>query len=234
MCNLTYAYDLAISYGMINRVIKLLILSDFIFYFALGLLSPIFAVFILKNINGSTLQVVGLATAFYWIARVISTVPLSKLMDKTDGEKDEFYFMVIGSFILSSIPLFYLIIHQPWQLYLVQFIFGLAGSMATPGWRILFTDHLDRGNTGYEWSLEDIAIGVSTAASAYLGAVLADRFGFPVVMIALSILGYLATILLMPIQKDAKTLAQLKREKRLESIKFRREHTAPIKLDTTK
>src|SRR3990167_1571048 len=170
MCNLTYAYDLAISYGMINRVIKLLILSDFIFYFALGLLSPIFAVFILKNINGSTLQVVGLATAFYWIARVISTVPLSRLMDKTDGEKDEFYFMVIGTFILSSLPLFYLIMSQSWHLYLIQFLSGLAGSMAVPGWRTLVTDHLDRGRTGYEWSLEDISIGIATAVSAYLGS----------------------------------------------------------------
>src|SRR3989344_9381716 len=98
MCNLTYAYDLAISYGMINRVIKLLILSDFIFYFALGLLSPIFAVFILKNINGSTLQVVGLATAFYWIARVISTVPLSRLMGKKEGGKKKVFFFLLWCF----------------------------------------------------------------------------------------------------------------------------------------
>src|SRR3989338_1306965 len=179
---------------MVNRVIRLLILSDFLLLFSTGLLAPIFAIFILKNIQGSTLQVVGLATTFYWIARVISTVPLSRLMDKTDGEKDEFYFMIIGTFILSSLPLFYLIMSQPWHLYLIQFLSGLAGSMAVPGWRILFTDHLDRGRTGYEWSLEDLGIGVATASSAYFGSVLADKFGFTLILIMLSMLGYLATL----------------------------------------
>lgn len=216
---------------MINRVIRLLVLSDFLLNFAIGLLAPIFAVFILKNVPGSSLRVIGLATAFYWIARVISTVPLSRLMDKTDGEKDEFYFMVIGTFILSSIPLFYLLINSATQLYIIQFIHGLAGSMAVPAWRILFTDHLDRGRTGYEWSLEDIAIGISTASSAYVGSVLADRFGFPVVMILLAILGYLATILLIPIYQDAKTLVQIKRENQLKALRLKRQSTTPPKID---
>lgn len=216
---------------MVNRVIRLLILSDFVLSFAFGLLAPIFAVFILKSIPGSSLKVIGLATAFYWIARVLSTVPLSRLMDRTDGERDEFYFMVIGSFIISSVPLFYLIINSPTQLYLIQFIYGLAGSMAVPGWRILFVDHLDRGKTGYEWSLEDIAIGVSTATSAYVGSILADNFGFPIVLISLSILGYLATILLIPIYDDAKTLGQIKRENKIRTLKLKRRETARPKLD---
>ncbi|HEY4484290.1 MAG TPA: hypothetical protein VI978_01035, partial [Candidatus Paceibacterota bacterium] len=88
---------------MVNRVIKKLVLSDLSLNFAFGLLSPIFAIFILQNIEGSTLKVVGLATTFYWIARTLTTVPLSKFMDRTDGERDEFYFMIIGSFMMSSI-----------------------------------------------------------------------------------------------------------------------------------
>lgn len=210
-------------YLVVNRVIKLLVLSDFLLLFSMGLLAPIFAVFILKNIQGSTLQVVGLATTCYWIARVISTVPLSRFMDRMDGEKDEFYFMIIGTFILSSMPLFYLLMTQPWHLYLIQFLSGLAGSMATPGWRILFTDHLDRGRTGYEWSLEDLSIGVATAVSAYLGAVLADKFGFTLILIVLAMLGYLATLVLMPILREAKTLNQLKSEGRWPTIKAKRE-----------
>lgn len=208
---------------MINKVIRLLIISDFIFSFAFGLLAPIFAVFILQGIDGSSLRVIGLATTFYWLARMLSTVPLSRFMDRTDGERDEFYFMVIGSFIMSSVPLFYLLVSTAGQLYFIQFIYGLAGSMAVPGWRILFTDHLDKGKTGYEWSLEDVAIGVSTAASAYIGSVLADKFGFPAVLVALSILGYLATMLLIPIYREAKTLAQIRLENKLETIRNRRQ-----------
>jgi MFS family permease len=129
---------------MINRVIRFLITYDFIVNFAFGLMSPIFAVFLLKNITGGTLKVIGTATMCYWIARIISTVPLSKFMDKTDGERDEFYFMILGSLIIASVPVAYLYMSLPWHLYVIQFIYGLANSMAVPAWRILFTDHLDR------------------------------------------------------------------------------------------
>lgn len=215
---------------MVNRVIRHLVISDFVIQFAFGLLAPIFAVFILKNVPGSTLKVIGTATACYWLARVASTVPLSRLMDRTDGERDEFYFAVVGSFIISSIPLFYLLMNQAWHLYLIQFIYGLANSMAVPSWRILFTDHIDRGKTGYEWSLEDIGVGSAAALSAYVGSLLAERFGFPFVLVLLSILGYAGTMFLIPLHRDAKTLAQIRREKRLDSIRSRRKYLSPVKI----
>mgnify|MGYP001587283234 CR=1 FL=1 len=81
---------------MINRVIKRLVISDFVFNFAFGLLGPIFAIFILDNVPGSSLKVIGLATSFYWISRSLSTVPLSRFMDKTDAERDEYYFSLVG------------------------------------------------------------------------------------------------------------------------------------------
>ncbi|MBI2063719.1 MAG: MFS transporter [Candidatus Yanofskybacteria bacterium] len=219
---------------MVNRVIRHLVISDFFINFAFGLLAPIFAVFILNSIEGGSLRVIGLATAFYWISRTLTTVPLSRLMDKTDGERDEFYFVIIGTFIMSSLPLFYLFANLPWHIYAIQLIMGIANSMAVPGWRILFTDHLDKGKTGFEWSLEDIAIGTSVGISAYIGSVLADKFGFQIVFIMLAILGYISTLILSMLRNDAKTLAQLKNENRLKSLQTKRETPAPFKLDGTK
>jgi MFS family permease len=217
---------------MVNRVIRHLIVSDFVLNFAFGLLSPIFAVFVLKNIHGGELKVIGLAATFYWIARTVTTVPLSRFMDRTNGERDEFYFIVLGTFIMSSVPLFYLFASLPWHIYLIQFVLGLANSMAVPAWRILFTDHIDRGRTGFEWSLEDIAIGVSVAISAYLGSLLADRFGFRIVFILLAILGYLATLILSRLYNEAKTLAEIRREGRLKILELKRKTlTPPLKTD---
>lgn len=219
---------------MVNRVIRHLVISDFFLNFAFGLLAPIFAVFVLQSIEGGSLRVIGLATAFYWISRTLTTVPLSRFMDRTDGERDEFYFVIAGTFIMSSLPLFYLLVSLPWHIYLIQLLMGLANSMAVPGWRILFTDHLDNGKTGFEWSLEDIAIGVSVGISAYVGSLLADKFGFQIVFIMLAILGYISTLILATLKNDAKTLAQIKREKRLETLQLKREIPAPFKLDGTK
>ncbi len=212
----------------------MLVLSDFVIYFALGLLGPIFAVFILQNIVGSSVQVIGIAIAMYWISRTIVAMPLARWMDRTDGERDEFYIMILGSFIMSSIPLFYLLVHTPIQLYIVQLIYGVAGAMATSSWSILFTDHIDRGRVGYEWSLENTGMGIATGASAFIGASLADKFGFPIVLILLSMLGYIATMLVIPIYRDAKTLAEIKREGRLGVILKKRETPIPIKPESAK
>lgn len=209
---------------MINRVIRYLIAYDFVLNFAFGLLSPIFAVFILRNVHGSDLRVVGTATAFYWFARIISTVPLSRFMDRTDGERDEFYFVITGTAIVATVPIMLLFAQVPWHVYLIQFIFGLANSMAVPGWRILFTDHIDAGKTGYEWSLEDIGVGLAVGSSAYLGSLLAEKFGFPTVLVLLSGLGYLSALLLVPLSPDFKTLRQLRRARKMAEIHHRREH----------
>ncbi len=209
---------------MINRVIRYLIAYDFVLNFAFGLLAPIFAVFVLQNVANASLQVIGTATGIYWFARIISTTPLSRFMDRTDGERDEFYFTIVGTLIISTVPILLIFARVPWQLYLIQFIYGLANSMAVPGWRILFTDHIDKGATGYEWSVEDVAIGIAVGSSAYLGSLLADKFGFVPVLILLAGLGYVSTVLLIPLSPDFKNLRQLRRQRKMADIRHRREH----------
>ena len=210
---------------MINRVIRYLVAYDFVLNFAFGLLAPIFAVFVLKNVEGSTLRVIGAGTSCYWLARILTTVPLSRFMDKTDGERDEFFFIIAGTIIVATIPLLLLAARVPWQLYVIQFIHGLANSMAVPGWRILFTDHIDKGHTGLEWSLDDIGVGLAVGASAYIGSLLAEMFGFPVVLVLLSGLGYASAFLLIPLFPEFKTLRELRRQRRLGDIRTRRERT---------
>ena len=208
---------------MISKIIKNLVISDFVLNFAFGLMAPIFAVFVIENIQGSDLKVIGLAASFYWISRVLTTVPFSRFMDRTDGERDEYFFMICGSFCMSTLMLFYIWANQPWHVYVIQIFFGIFNSMAVPGLRILFTDHIDKGKIGVEWSFEDIAIGASTAISAYLGAVIAEAFGFRMVFIILTLTGYVGTGILIPIwnniQKTKKGKNRLGIPVKSESIK---------------
>jgi MFS family permease len=209
---------------MINRVIRYLIAYDFVLNFAFGLLAPIFAVFILNNVEGSSLRVIGTATSIYWLARILSSTPLSRFMDKTDGERDEFYFTIVGTIMTSTIPILLIFADVPWHLYLIQFIHGLSNSMAVPGWRILFTDHIDKDKVGYEWSVEDIAIGIAVGSSGYLGSLLADKFGFHTVLVLLAGLGYMSAMLLIPLSPEFKRLRELRRARRLD-IRHRRERS---------
>lgn len=213
------------SHNTVNKTIRSLIVSDFFLFFALGLLSPIFAVFILNNV-GNKIEVIGYAVAIYWLTRVLTVIPFSHLMDKLKGEMDEYYFMIIGTFIIACVPLFYIISSQPWHIYLLQIVLGLANSMAVPAWRILFTNHLDSRIIGFEWSLEDVGVGVATATSAVIGAYIADKFGFNFLFTAIFIIGLIATGILL-------TLSQSKRSV-IKELFRRRGDKAPLKIDGIK
>jgi len=195
----------------INKVIRILVASDFVLYFAIGLFTPIFAIFITKQIEGGTIAVVGLATTMYWIARLITTVPLSKFMDKTDGEKDEFYFMVIGTLLTAVVFLSYTFASKVWHIYALQFTFGIINSMVVPAWRIVFTNHLDRDKTGYYWSVEDIGIGLAVAASAYVGALATEKFGFNIVLYVVAGLSVVSAMVLTFLRKYTYTFKELRR-----------------------
>jgi len=200
---------------MINRVVRALIWSDITLFFSIGLLSPIFAVFVIGNIQNSVLEVVGLSASAYWLSRAIFSVPISRLMDSIPGEKDEYYFMILGSYFMTLIPLFYIISSQPWHLYLLGALNGLAASMAVPGWRILFTNHLDKGATGYEWSIEDVGVSIAIAISSYLGAYLADTFGFSVLFIIITVVGVVGvSVFLVPLHKQAYIIGRFRKNQR--------------------
>lgn len=188
--------------SILNKFIRQLIYYDFMIQFSFGLLSPLLGLFIIDNINNSSLEVVGTSVSIYWIARVLFSIPFSKFMDRFDGERDEYYFLLTGTFISSTLPLFFMFATEPWHIYLLQFIFGVSNSMLVPAWRILFTDHLDKGRVGFEWSLNDVFAGVSIAMSGYLGALIAQNLGFNFLFVFISICGYVSTLLIMPLYRD--------------------------------
>jgi MFS family permease len=184
-----------------NLVTRILVLSDFFLFFSVGLLSPIYAVFILDRIKGAGLEIVGIATAVYWISRVAAVIPLSHLMDKIKGEKDEYIFMILGAFLISSTPLVYIFATEAWHIYLVQAVNGIAFSMVIPAWRVIFTKNINNDHMSYEWSLDDVGVGIATAISAALGAFIAHEFGFNTLFVFIFFVGMVSILVLLLIYR---------------------------------
>ena len=88
----------------INKIIKVLMLSDFIIITAFGFIGPIFAIFITDKIKGGTIEAVGFASAIYWVAAILTRLPIARRVDKTKSEKDDFYFMIFGSLLIAAVP----------------------------------------------------------------------------------------------------------------------------------
>lgn len=183
----------------INRIIKVLMLSDFILTSAFGFIAPIFALFVTGKIQGGTIETVGFAAAFYWVAAVLVRLPVARYMERTKSEKDDFWFMIFGSLCICAVPFLFLLSTKIWHIYLIEAFYGLGYSLRIPGWYGMFTRHIDKGQEGYEWSFDSLISGTGAAITAASGGVVAARFGFETLFIfigAISIIGSAVLIFL--------------------------------------
>lgn len=179
-----------------------MIQADLIFVSAFGLITPIFAIFITDQIKGGDIRVVGFAAAIYWILKSLIQVPIGRHLDKNHGEKDDFYFVVIGYFLAVLVPLGYIFSSLPWHIYGLQALYAIAMGMAIPGWAAIFTRHIDKGKEAFEWSLESTAIGFGAGITGAIGGILASKFGFNLVFIIVALAAFLGTLVLCAIYKN--------------------------------
>lgn len=162
----------------INYVVKTLVLSDFFVNAGFSVFAPIFAIFITKQINGGTIEVVGFAAAIVQIAKISLEVPIARFLDKNHGEYDDFYSLILGSFLIAMVPFMYLIATEVKHLYFISALYGTGIAFVVPPWYAIFSRHLDKLNESLEWSLDSIAIGIAGAGAAAVGGILAQKFGF--------------------------------------------------------
>jgi len=189
----------------INNLIKILTFSDVVIISGWGLTNPLFAVYVTQQIKGGNLELVGLATAIYWITRSLLQLPFAKLIDLVKGEIDDFMLMATGSFLMSLIPFLYAFAVTNIHILLLQGLLGFASAMVSPGWLAIFTRHIDKNKESFEWSLQTTLGELGMAGAAVVGGLLADRLGFKPVFLLVGIFSALTFLLLFIFYQKIKT-----------------------------
>jgi len=184
----------------INPVIRFLILSDTVVMGASGLLGPIFALFIADYIHGGNEAVAGLAAGIYLFTKSVFQIPIAHLIDKIRGERDDFWLMFIFSILTALVPLLYLVINTPYELYVVQFILGIMVAFTFPTYMAIFTRHIDRKKEGTEWGVYFTLTDMVSAAFAGIGGYIAVSEGFPILIVSVVVISVLGCLLLWPIR----------------------------------
>jgi len=184
----------------INKVIQILISTDFLLQSGWGLIGPIFAIFLTKQIQGGTIEMVGFIAATYWITKSVVQPFIAHSLDANKGEKDDFKFLILGMYIANLVPFGYLLSTQIWHIFALEFLRGLAMACVVPTWSGIFTRHINKGWEAYSWSVESTAVGLAFGLAGAFGGVLAIVVGFKVVFALVGILGLLASSLLFLIK----------------------------------
>ena len=175
-----------------------------VFLSALGLIAPIFAIFITDRIKGGSIEVVGFAAAIYWIGRSVFEIPIARFLDRTKGEKDDLYFLVVGYMIVAFVQIGYIFSSVPWHIYLLQGIFAFGAALSWPAWAALFTRHIDKGREGFEWSVEHVSFSLGTGITGAIGGIIVTSLGFNVAFVLTGIFALLGGLLPLIICRDVK------------------------------
>lgn len=186
----------------INKVIRILIASDFFLQSGWGLIGPIFAIFLTSQIAGGDLKTVGFVAATYWIVKSIIQPFIAKYLDKNHGEKDDFRFLVVGMYAANLVPLGYIFSTEVWHIFSLEVVRALAMACVVPTWAAIFTRHIDKNKEAFSWSLESTGIGFAAGLAGALGGLIASVLGFKTVFVLVSLFGLLSSSTLLLIKKN--------------------------------
>jgi MFS family permease len=186
----------------INKVIKILILSDLALLTGLGFVAPIFAIFLTENIKGGNVQVAGFAAAIYWIVECIVVIPAGKYLDKNHGEKDDLLFIVIGNLFAASAVFGYIFSYLPWHIYFLQGLYAIGMGMNIPGYTAIFNRHIDKDKEAFSWSVRSASVAAGSGAAGAFGGIIAYNFGFNALFIGVIIFIILSAFLPFLILKE--------------------------------
>ncbi len=179
-----------------KKIIKLLILSDFFILSAIGLISPILAIFIKENLVGGSIKAAGIASTIFIFTKSILQ-PTFAYFAQPKHIKAMLFF---GTALMVFVPIIYFFSTHVFHIYVASFIYGISTAIAYPPWFKLFTRNVTKGREGLEWSVYSSVEGIGSALAAFVGAFFAERFGFyPLFLIVcfFLFLGLIITILVI-------------------------------------
>ncbi|MBI3046162.1 MAG: MFS transporter [Candidatus Harrisonbacteria bacterium] len=181
----------------VNRVVRFFIFSDLILWSGWGFIDPLFSIFVVREIAGATLISVGVLAAIYWIAKGILQIPISLFLDKTPGERDDFYALVLGLLIIGISGFSFALTQKVWQVYSVQFIKAIGFALYIPSWSAILSRHLDKGHTAFEWALSSSSVSLGIGLAGLVGGSIATIAGFNFLFLFTGSMAILSAIVLI-------------------------------------
>ncbi len=180
---------------MMNRTMKLLLLSDIFVLTGFGLIQPILAIYINGGgVTGGTMLSAGLASALFLFTKSMVQLPFGHYVDKQPGKTK---WLILGTFLMAGVPIIYITANSIYHIYLAEVIYGLGSGLAYPTWLGLWSANLDKGRESFQWSVYSTSTGLGTAATGAGGAAVASVVGFNVTFIMAGLLCMLGCMALI-------------------------------------
>ena len=181
--------------------IKILLASDSLINLGLGLIGPIYAIFV-AQIGGDILD----ASWAYFAYMFTSGFLMYILSFWEDRIKHKEKLVTIGYLITAFGCLGYLFVNDQISLLVVQVILGIAAAILSPAFDAIFSHYTEEEKEASNWGAWEALGFITTAFSALIGGYIAEFYGFKVVFILMAILSIIGALISFNLLRDKEYL----------------------------
>jgi MFS family permease len=185
---------------MMNRTMKLLMLSDIFVLTGFGLIQPILAIFINDGVAGGTVFTAGIASALFMLTKSLVQLPFSRYIDRHTRKTR---WLIIGTLMMALVPIIYITANSIVQVYLAEIVYGLGSGLAYPTWLGLWSSNLDKGQESFQWSIYSTSTGLGTAATGAIGAGVSTFAGFTTTFVLAGLLCLMGCMALLILERKS-------------------------------
>lgn len=179
-----------------RRLLKILLAADFFMLLAMGMLVPIYAIFV-EQIGGDILDASGA-----WAAFALSAGILMYVIARWEDKKKHYKKMLLTGYILRSIGfLGYFFVSNTNELFAVQILLGISFAITDPSFDALYSKNLDKGHWATDWAIWEGMDMTVAALAAIIGGLIAKFYGFKPLFILMFLSGIIGVIIALTIIK---------------------------------
>ena len=158
----------------------------------MGLFGPIFAIYI-ERLGGDILAA-AFAVTIYSIVYGGLVILLGRVTDKM---KESEYLIIAGFFLASLGYVGYIFAQNPFHIFILEIVFGVAQALNTPAFDALYQKHMDTSKPASEWGQWEGLYYITEGITAFVGGVIANYIGFFYLFIIMAAISLLTGIYLL-------------------------------------
>jgi len=156
-----------------SRSLMLALALSTLYSLGVGLLGPIYPIFVVNRFSATIMDVGSLYALFCGVAALFK-IAAGKLADTYEKERVFFAGVMMGALCSLS----YIYVPNITGLYIIEFLFGISYALQRPSILALMVDLGERKKSGTVLGLFESIYDITEAAAALLATVIATKIGF--------------------------------------------------------
>ncbi|MEO6728284.1 MAG: MFS transporter [Candidatus Dojkabacteria bacterium] len=158
----------------LSKVIWLLTASDIFTWGIYLVINAFIGLYLAEKFGIAAVSMIGIGTAFFYLARVVTQIPIGILTDKIKKDRDDIALLFIGNLLMGIPYLLLPSINSPIAFYILEFIIGFGGALNLVNWRKLFAANLEPHKEGYAYATYDSVLSFAMIIFSLLAGLVAS------------------------------------------------------------